>query len=113
MNKRTVNEFRIPRSNNGASTKSTNANFNLQNQPECQNTHQYFRFRQHIQTNLITKLGEKNNKQSSDFSKKILYVGNFSHIVIQEDLNELFGFKTTSYLQKNMASRIIWVPQNG
>ena len=37
--------------------------FNLQNQPECQNTRQYFRLRQHIQTNLNTEQGEKNNEQ--------------------------------------------------
>ena len=62
--------------------------FNLQNQPERQNAHQSFRFRQNLQTNLNIEQDEKNNKQSSDFSKKILYVGNLSPVVTEEDLND-------------------------
>ena len=62
--------------------------------------HQSFRFRQNLQTNLNIEQDEKNNEQSSYFSKKILYVGNLSSVVTEEDLNEYFGFKATSYLQK-------------
>ena len=53
-----------------------------------------------LQTNLNIKQGEKKNEQSSDVTKKILYVGNLSPVVTEEDLNELFDFKTTSYFQK-------------
>ena len=62
--------------------------FNLQNQPERQNTHQSFRFRQNLQTNLNIEQDEKNYEQLSDFSKKILYVGNLSPVVTEEDLND-------------------------
>ena len=74
--------------------------FNVQSQPERQNTNPYFRFRQHLQTNSNIKLGEKNNEQSLDFSEKILYNGNLRPLVTFKDLHELFGFKTTGCLQK-------------
>ena len=85
--------------------------FNLQNQPECQNTHQYFRLRQHIQTNLNTEQGEKNNEQWSDFNTKIFYVGNLSLRVTKEDLYELFGFNTSSYLQKTCKVQLFVCPK--
>ena len=50
------------------------------------------RFRQNLQTNLDIEQYEKNNEQSSDFSKKILYVRNLSPVVTEEDLNEIFWF---------------------
>ena len=48
------------------------ATFNLPNQREREDSHQSFRFWQHLQTNLKTDQGEKYNKQSSDFSEKNL-----------------------------------------
>ena len=74
----------------------------FQNQHEHQNNHQSLRFQQHLQTNLNIEQGKKHNEQASDFSKKILYVGNLSPVATGEDLCELFCFKTTNYLQKNM-----------
>ena len=44
--------------------------FKLQNLPERQNAQQYFRFWQNLQINLNIEQDEKNNAQSSDFSKK-------------------------------------------
>ena len=56
--------------------------FNFQNQPEHENAHQSFRFRQHLQTILSNEQGKKNNnEQSSDFNEKILYVSNLSPVV--------------------------------
>ena len=72
-----------------------------------------FRFRQYLQTNLNIEQDEKNNEQSSDFSKKILYVGNLSPIVTGEDLNKFFGFKTTSYLQKTCKVELSVCPKTG
>ena len=46
--------------------------FKLQNLPERQNVQQSFRFWQNLQTNLNIEQDEKNNVQSSDFSKKNL-----------------------------------------
>ena len=57
-----------------------------------------FRFQQNLPTNLNIEQNEKNNQQSSDFSEKMLYAGTLSPVVTEEDLNELFGFKTNSYL---------------
>ena len=37
--------------------------FNLENQPEHQNAHQSFRFRQYLQTNLDIEQGENNNEK--------------------------------------------------
>ena len=78
LNKPTVNEFRIPRSTMELQQNQSMPTFNLQNQPEGQNGYQSFRFQQHLQTNLNIRQDEKNNEQSSDFSKKKLYVGNLS-----------------------------------
>ena len=86
---------------------------NLQNQPERQNAYQSFRFWQNLQTNLNIEQGEKNNEQSSDFSKKILHVGNLSPAVTEEDLNECFGFTTTSYLQKTCKIELSVCPKTG
>ena len=61
--------------------------FSLQNQPEPNNSHQSFKFRQNLQSNLSLEHDEKSNEQSSDFSKKILYAGNLSPTVTEEDLN--------------------------
>ena len=60
--------------------------FNLQNQYERQSTHQSFRLRQHLQTNVNIEQSDKLNEQSSDFSEKILYIGNLSPVVTEEDL---------------------------
>ena len=76
------------------------------------NVHQSFRFCQNLQTNLNFEQGENNNKQSSDFSEKILCVGNLSPIVTQ-GLSELFGFQTTSYLQKTCKVELSVCPKNG
>ena len=37
--------------------------FNLQNQHEHENNHQFLRFRQHLQTDLNFEQGEKHNEQ--------------------------------------------------
>ena len=100
LNKPPVNEFRIPRSTMEPQQNQPMPTFNLQDQPERQNVHPSFRFRQNLQTNLNIEQDKKNNEQSSEFSKKILYVGNLSPVVTEEDLSDFFGFATTSYLQK-------------
>ena len=87
--------------------------FNLLNRSERQNTHQSSRFRQHLQTNLNIELGEINNEQSSDFSEKVLYDGNHSPVVTEEDLYKVFGFKTTSYLQKIWKVELFMCPRTG
>ena len=46
-------------------------------------------------------------------AKKFLYVGNLSPVVTEEDLNELFGFKTTSYLQKTCKVDLSVCPKTG
>ena len=40
-------------------------------------------------------------------------VGNLSHVVTEEDLHELFGFKTTSYLQKTWKAELSVCPKMG
>ena len=52
----------------------------------------------------------KHHEQSSDFSEKILYVGNLSSVVT-EDLYELFGFKTTNYLQQTYKVELLVCPK--
>ena len=42
-----------------------------------------------------------------------LYVGNLSPVVTEEDLNEFFGFKTTSYLQKTCKVELSVCPKTG
>ena len=111
LNKPTVNEFRIPRSTMEPQQNQPIPIFNFQDQPERQNAHQSFRLRQNLQTNLYIEHDEKNNIQSSDFSKNILYVGNLSPVVTEEDLNDFFGFKTTSYLQKPVKLNYLCVPK--
>ena len=64
---------------------------NLQNQHEHQNNHQSPGFRQHLQANLNIEPGEKRNEQSSDYSKKIIYVGNLRPVVTEENLCKLSG----------------------
>ena len=71
LNKPTVNEFRIPRSTMEPQQHQPMPTFSLQDQPERQNARQSFRFRENLQTNLNIEQDEKNNEQSSDFSKKI------------------------------------------
>ena len=45
--------------------------------------------------------------------QKILNVGNFSPIVTEEDLYELSGFKTTSYLQKTCKAKLFLCLKTG
>lgn len=66
---------------------------NLQNQPEHENTNQSLRFWQHLQTNLNTEQGEKQTEKSSDFDKKILFIGSISSVVTEEDLYGTFWLK--------------------
>ena len=87
--------------------------FNLQDQTERQNARKSYRFRQNLQANLNIEQDEKNNEQSSDFSKKILDVGNLSPVVPEEDLNEFFSFKTTSYLHKTCKVELSVCPKTG
>ena len=113
INESTVNEFRMSRPTMEPQENHPIPTFNLQNQHEHKNNHQSLRFRQHLQTNLKNEQGEKHNEQSSDFSKKILYVGNLSPVVTEEDLYERFGFKTTSYLQKTCKAELSVCPKTG
>ena len=52
-----------------------------------------------------------NNNQI--LAKNNLYVGNLSPVVTEEDLNEFFGFKTTSYLQKICKVELSVCPKTG
>ena len=109
INNSTVNEFRMPRPTMEPQQNHPIATFNLQNQYEHQNNHQSLRLRKHLQTNLNIGQGEKHNEPSSDFSKKILYVGNLSPVVAEEDFYKLFGFKITSHLQKTCKAELfVW-----
>ena len=63
------------------------------NQNERQNTNQFFRFWQHLQTNFNIEQGEKHNEQTSDFSERTLCAGNLSHVVAEADLFKLFGIR--------------------
>ena len=96
INKSAVSEFRMPRSTMEPQENHPIPTFNLQNQHENQNNHQSLRCWQILQTNLNIEQGEKH--KASDFSKKILNVGNLSPVVTEENFYELFGFKITSYL---------------
>ena len=71
LNKPTVNEFRIPRPTMEPQQNQPMSSFNLRNQPQRQNAHQSFRFRQNLHANLNIEQSEKNNEQSSDFNEKI------------------------------------------
>ena len=46
-------------------------------------------------------------------AKNNLYVGNLSPVVTEEDLNEFFGFKATSYLQKTCKVELSVCPKTG
>ena len=113
INKSTVNEFTMPRPKMGPQQNHPIPTFNLQNHRKQQNNHQSLRFQQHLQTNLNTEQGEKHNEQSSNFSKIILYVGNFTPVATEENLYELFGLKTTSYLQKTCKAELSVCPKTG
>ena len=64
INKSTVSEFRMPRPTMEPQQNQPMPTFNLQNQHERQNSHQCYRFRQHLQTNLNLEQGEEHNEQS-------------------------------------------------
>ena len=115
INNSTVNEFRMPRPTMEPQQNHPIATFNLQNQYELQNNHQSLRLRKHLQTNLNIGQGEKHNEPSLlfDFSKKILYVGNLSPVVAEEDFYKLFGFKITSHLQKTCKAELFVRPKMG
>ena len=106
INKSTVNEFTMHRPTMEPQQNRPMATFNLQNQHERQNSHQSFRFQQHLQTNLNIEQGKKHNEQSSDFSEKILYFENLSLVVTEEDLYKYFGFQATCYLQKKCKTEL-------
>ena len=111
LNKPTVNEYPDLQWSLNKTSQCQLLTFNPT--PELQNAHQSFRFRQNLQTNINIEQDEKNNELSSDFSKKILYVGNLSPVVTEEDLNEFFGFKTASYLQKTCKVELSVCPETG
>ena len=69
-----VNDFRVRGPTIEPQRNQPMPTFNLQNQPEHQNAHQSFRFRQNLQTNLNIEQGEKSNEHSSEFSEKISLV---------------------------------------
>ena len=100
INEPTINGFKTPRRAMEPQQNQSMPTSNLQNQPEHENTNQSLRFWQHLQTNLNTEQGEKQTEKSSNFDKKILFIGSLSSVVTEEDLYELFGCKRSSYLQK-------------
>ena len=87
--------------------------FYLNNQHEHQDNHQFLRFRQHLQFNLNNEQGKKHNEQSSDFSKKILYVGNLSPVVTEEDLYKFLILRqlviSKKYVKLNYLCAPKWV----
>ena len=111
LNKPIVNEFRIPRSTMEPQRNQPIPTFNLQDQPERQNAHQSFRFWQNLQTNLNVEQDEKNNEQSSDFSTKILYVGNLSPVVTEEDLDKLLVLRQLVTSKKPVKLNYLCVPK--
>ena len=69
-----VNDFRVRGPTMEPQRNQPMPTFNLQNQPEHQNAHQSFRFRQNLQTNLNIEQGGRSNEHSSEFSEKISLV---------------------------------------
>ena len=70
LNKRTVNEFRIPRSTIEPQQNQPMPTFNLQNQHADQNAHRSFRFRQNLQTTLNIEQDE-NESVAKEYSRSL------------------------------------------
>ena len=66
---------------------------------------------QNLQTNLHIEQVEKNNEQSSDFSKKVVYVGNRSPVVTEEDLNDFLVLKQLVTSKKRVKLNYLSVPK--
>ena len=73
------------------------------NQNERQNTNQFFRLWQHLQTNFNIEQGEKHNEQTSDFSERTLCADNLSPVVAEAYLFKLFGIREVATSKKQVS----------